>query len=140
MDQGHKTKVQVARYRKKLQRKIQAQEVLLVRLIPEDYATLKEYRETVSRVKNKLGRLRDELENLKTERIKMTMLNGTIKNVFYARGFGFIVPEEGEEEDVFFHMSVLEGVWLEELSKGDKISYEAEEGDKGPRATLVMLA
>ncbi len=61
---------------------------------------------------------------------------GTIKKIVSDRRFGFIVPESGGEA-VFFHHSVLEGVDFEALGEGDQVEYEADIGDKGPRATVV---
>ncbi len=61
---------------------------------------------------------------------------GSIKRIVSNRGFGFIVPESGGE-DVFFHFSTLEGVNFEALGEGDQVEYEAERGDKGPKATVV---
>ncbi len=68
------------------------------------------------------------------------MLTGTIKNIVEHRGFGFLTPEGGKGEDVFFHVSALEGVELKELRAGDAVVYEAEEGDRGPRAKMVRRA
>ncbi|MBS3756348.1 MAG: cold shock domain-containing protein [Desulfobacterales bacterium] len=64
------------------------------------------------------------------------MSGGSIKKVVSDRGFGFIIPEGGGE-DVFFHVSALEGVKIEALGEGDQVEYEAEIGDKGPKATVV---
>ena len=64
------------------------------------------------------------------------MPEGSIKKIVSDRGFGFIIPEEGGD-DVFFHVSVLEGVKIEALGEGDQMEYEMEIGDKGPKATVV---
>lgn len=63
---------------------------------------------------------------------------GTIKRVT-DKGFGFITPD-GEEKDVFFHMSSLVNVSFDELRVGDKVSFETEDSDKGPRAVNVSRA
>ncbi|TAK03682.1 cold shock domain-containing protein [Patescibacteria group bacterium] len=63
---------------------------------------------------------------------------GTIKRVT-DKGFGFITPD-GEEKDVFFHMSSLVDVQFDELRVGDKVSFETEDSDKGPRAVNVTRA
>ncbi len=55
------------------------------------------------------------------------------------RGFGFI-SREGEEKDLFFHSSQLQGVEYQDLKEGDKVSFEVEQGDKGPNAVNVSLA
>ena len=56
-------------------------------------------------------------------------LNGTVKFFNYARGFGFIAPDNGEK-DVFVHTSALahSGVSLKE---GDKVSFETEDDTRG---------
>tara|TARA_B100002019_G_C20791337_1_gene366769 strand:- start:235 stop:501 length:267 start_codon:yes stop_codon:yes gene_type:complete len=52
-------------------------------------------------------------------------------------GYGFIKPEEGEK-DVFFHASaVAEGTSFDDLSEGDVVTFDVEEGPKGPAATNV---
>ena len=65
------------------------------------------------------------------------MAEGTIKRLT-DRGFGFI--ETGDNKDMFFHMSNLEGVQWDDLSEGQKVSFELGEGPKGPRAERVRPA
>jgi CspA family cold shock protein len=56
------------------------------------------------------------------------------------RGFGFI-KRDGEEKDLFFHSNELaEGVDFDSLKEGDKVTFEVEEGQKGPNAVKVSLA
>lgn len=62
------------------------------------------------------------------------MAEGTIKRLT-DRGFGFI--DTGGGRDIFFHMSNVEGVRFEDLHEGQRVSYEAGEGPKGPRAENV---
>ena len=57
------------------------------------------------------------------------MAEGTIKKVTQ-KGFGFIDTESGE--DLFFHSSNLEGVTFEQLQEGQRVSYTAGHGPKGP--------
>ena len=66
------------------------------------------------------------------------MMFGTIKRLT-DKGFGFITPE-GESKDVFFHTSALVDVAFDDLRVGDRVSFETEESEKGPRAVNVMLA
>lgn len=63
------------------------------------------------------------------------MAEGTIRKLA-EKGFGFIATDKG---DVFFHMSSLENARFEELSVGQKVSYEMGEGPKGPRAENVRV-
>ena len=55
-------------------------------------------------------------------------MNGTIKTKL--QGFGFI-SREGEEKDLFFHSSDLNGVTFDELQEGDKVTFEEGEGKEG---------
>ena len=66
--------------------------------------------------------------------IGLKMAEGTIKRLT-DRGFGFIDTETGN--DLFFHMSNLEGVSYEELQEGQRVSYTEGHGPKGPRAENV---
>ena len=52
------------------------------------------------------------------------------------KGFGFI-KIEGQEKDLFFHSNELQNVKFDELNMGDKLSFEVEQGDKGPKAVRV---
>jgi CspA family cold shock protein len=55
------------------------------------------------------------------------------------KGFGFI-SREGEAKDLFFHSKDLNGVTFDELQEGDKVSFEVQQGDKGPSAVNVTRA
>ncbi len=52
------------------------------------------------------------------------------------KGFGFIT-REGEEKDLFFHMSELVDVEYNDLREGDKVQFEVAEGPKGLNAIKV---
>ena len=62
------------------------------------------------------------------------MSNGTVKFFNNAKGFGFITPDDGGK-DVFVHQSGLK----DDISEGDKVSYEVQEGPKGLNASDVTL-
>lgn len=62
------------------------------------------------------------------------MAQGTVKKIIADKGFGFI---EGEQGDIFFHYSALEGIRIEELQEGQTVEYEEGRGPKGPRAENV---
>jgi len=63
-------------------------------------------------------------------------MTGIIKRLQTEKGFGFITPDGGDK-DVFFHSSSLVGVSFDQLHEGDKVTFDTEESDKGPRATNV---
>jgi CspA family cold shock protein len=62
------------------------------------------------------------------------MAEGTIKRLT-DRGFGFIETSPGN--DIFFHMSNVDGVRFEDLRQGQKVSFDEGQGPKGPRAENV---
>jgi len=62
-------------------------------------------------------------------------MEGTIKKLT-DKNFGFIA-QDGEEKDLFFHASELDGVEFAELNEGDKVSFELKDSPKGPAATQV---
>jgi CspA family cold shock protein len=62
------------------------------------------------------------------------MSNGTVKFFNNAKGFGFIVPEDGSK-DVFVHANGL----VDEIAEGDKVSFEVQEGKKGLNAVNVKV-
>lgn len=66
-------------------------------------------------------------------------MTGTIKTLIKDRGFGFIA-REGETKDLFFHSKDLNGVTYDELNIGDSVTFEIEEGEKGPAAKKVARA
>jgi CspA family cold shock protein len=65
------------------------------------------------------------------------MPNGTVKWFNDEKGFGFISPEDGSA-DLFVHQSALADG--QRLTEGAKVSFDAERGDKGPRAANVRAA
>lgn len=65
------------------------------------------------------------------------MPQGTIKKLVTDRGFGFIKGDQGE---IFFHRSEVQGVTFEELQEGQKVEYQIGQGKKGPCATSVRVA
>lgn len=54
------------------------------------------------------------------------------------KGYGFIA-REGEDKDLFFHANELQGTEFESLKEGDKVTFEIQQGDKGPHATNVSV-
>jgi len=64
------------------------------------------------------------------------MEQGKIARLVAGRGFGFI-SREGEEKDLFFHSTELQGVEFTDLKEGDQVEFELSETPKGPSATKV---
>ncbi len=62
------------------------------------------------------------------------MYTGTIKFFNEAKGFGFIVPENGGSE-VFVHSTGL----IDNVRENDKVQYEVQDGRKGPNAVNVKV-
>ncbi len=62
------------------------------------------------------------------------MPDGTIKRIVRDRGFGFIRSERGDE--YFFHRSGSESDF-DRLAEGQRVTFDEERSDKGPRATHV---
>ncbi|MCA8990225.1 MAG: cold shock domain-containing protein [Planctomycetaceae bacterium] len=64
------------------------------------------------------------------------MPKGKIKKIVADKGFGFI---QGDRGDLFFHLSALRNAQFEALEVGQSVTYEEEEGPKGPRATSIQI-
>lgn len=56
-----------------------------------------------------------------------------------SEGYGFIKPDDGSK-DVFFHASSVAEGTFDELNEGDAVSFDLEEGPKGPSAANVAPA
>ena len=65
------------------------------------------------------------------------MASGTVKWFNDAKGYGFITPDE-RSKDLFVHHSSIAGDGYKSLSEGAKVSYDAEQGPKGPAAANVQ--
>jgi len=63
------------------------------------------------------------------------LAEGTVKWFSEKKGYGFIEQEGGP--DVFVHHSGISGEGFKSLREGDKVTFEIEEGQKGPSAVNV---
>ena len=64
------------------------------------------------------------------------MAEGIVKWFNNDKGFGFITPDEGGK-DLFVHHSSIGGPGFRTLADGARVSYESEDGPKGPKAINV---
>ena len=80
----------------------------------------------------------EEIEENNTEEIKAgeESMNGTVKWFNDSKGYGFISREDGD--DVFVHHSSIAGEGFKSLAEGDEVTFEIEEGEKGPSAVNVQ--
>ncbi|MDA8137189.1 MAG: cold-shock protein [Desulfobacteraceae bacterium] len=65
------------------------------------------------------------------------MANGTVKWFNDKKGFGFIQQENGP--DVFVHHSAINASGFRSLKEGDKVTFDIEQGKKGPAAINVSV-
>ena len=61
---------------------------------------------------------------------------GTVKWFNDSKGFGFITCEN---KDVFVHISAVEAAGLHSLNEGDAVTFETQDGPKGPSAVNLSI-
>ncbi|SFH66256.1 cold-shock protein [Pisciglobus halotolerans] len=64
------------------------------------------------------------------------MEQGTVKWFNAEKGFGFIEREGAD--DVFVHFSAIQGEGFKTLEEGQAVSFDVEEGNRGPQAANVV--
>jgi cold shock protein len=68
-------------------------------------------------------------------RRQFIMQNGKVKWFNAEKGFGFIEVEGGD--DVFVHFSAIQGDGFKSLEEGQAVSFDIEQGARGPQAANV---
>lgn len=66
------------------------------------------------------------------------MATGTVKWFNSEKGYGFIAPDDGSA-DLFAHFTAIQGNGYRSLEENQKVSYEAEQGPKGPQAANITV-
>jgi CspA family cold shock protein len=65
------------------------------------------------------------------------MATGTVKWFNESKGFGFISPSD-DSKDVFVHFSAIASSGFRTLTEGQKVTFDVENGPKGPQAVNVQ--
>lgn len=67
------------------------------------------------------------------------MATGIVKWFNSEKGFGFIAPDDGSA-DVFAHYSAIDASGYRSLEENQKVSFETEQGPKGPQAVNIKVS
>jgi CspA family cold shock protein len=90
-------------------------------------------------LENQFWRAAKQAHDIKDIRIEVplreesTMVTGVVKWFNNAKGYGFVTPDEGEQ-DIFVHFSAIEMDGYRTLKEGQRVEFEVEQGPKGLHA------
>lgn len=77
------------------------------------------------------------MQNLRTKRWRFSFMEqGTVKWFNPDKGFGFITREDGS--DVFAHFSAIQGEGFKTLDEGQHVTFDVEDGERGPQAANIV--
>ena len=65
------------------------------------------------------------------------MATGTVKWFNDSKGYGFIAPSDGSD-DVFVHFRAIQADGFKSLAEGQQVTFDVEQGAKGPTAVNVV--
>jgi cold shock protein len=68
------------------------------------------------------------------------MSKGTVKWFNDSKGFGFITPDDGGKDVFVHHSSIQGGAGYKSLAEGQKVTFDTQQGPKGPSAANVTMA
>ena len=66
-------------------------------------------------------------------------VNGKVKWFNEAKGFGFIARDDNEK-DVFVHISAVRTAGMDGLKEGQALTFDVEDGPKGPNAVNLQIS
>lgn len=93
-------------------------------------------REAFDAVEIEVDKYREKQANHDVRLSGAPPLRGVISEIIRDEGYGFIIPEDGGEK-VYFHRNAVHELEFEQLEDGMEITFNIEEGEKGPQANAV---
>ena len=73
---------------------------------------------------------------MKVNKRKMSSIKGKVKWFNGSKGYGFIERDD-KQKDVFVHMSAVKDAGIDYLDEGDVLTFDIEDGKKGPSAVSL---
>ena len=92
-------------------------------------------REAFAAISVEIEKIRDKRASHEVRISAPAPLRGVISRVLSDEGYGFLLTEDGKQ--VYFHRNAVHDLTFEELQEGTEVTFNVEEGEKGPQATTV---